>query len=206
MIYLTLLRRRTFRCYGGVRFGGTLTINEAWDLGFDHIAIASGAGKPTIIKLKNNLIRGIRKASDFLMALQLTGAAKISSLANLQVRLPAGVIGGGLTAIDTATELMAYYPVQVEKILHRYERLVARYGEGQVRARYDAEEQAILEEFLSHGRAIRAERQRARAANEVPNFQSLLQAWGGVTLFYRKGMRDAPAYRQNHEEIEKAME
>ena len=206
VIYLTLLRRRTFRCYGGVRFGGTLTINEAWDLGFDHIAIASGAGKPTIIKLKNNLIRGIRKASDFLMALQLTGAAKISSLANLQVRLPAGVIGGGLTAIDTATELMAYYPVQVEKILHRYERLVARYGEERVRSRYDAEEQAILEEFLSHGRAIRAERQRAQAANEVPHFQPLLQAWGGVTLFYRKGMRDAPSYRQNHEEIEKAME
>jgi NADPH-dependent glutamate synthase beta subunit-like oxidoreductase len=33
-----------------------------------------------------------------------------------------------------------------------------------------------------------------------------LQSWGGVTLFYRKGMRDAPAYRQNHEEIEKALE
>src|SRR5207248_3326135 len=124
--------------------------NEAWDLGFDHIAIASGAGKPTIIKLKNNLIRGIRKASDFLMALQLTGAAKLSSLANLQVRLPAGVIGGGLTAIDTATELMAYYPIQVEKILHRYETLVRRYREERVHSRYDTEEQAILEEFLRH--------------------------------------------------------
>ena len=103
VIYLTLARRRAFRCYGGVRFGGTLTINEAWDLGFDHIAIASGAGKPTIIPLENNLMRGIRKASDFLMALQLTGAAK-DSLANLQVRLPAGVIGGGLTAIHTSVE------------------------------------------------------------------------------------------------------
>ncbi|MDD5034137.1 MAG: pyridine nucleotide-disulfide oxidoreductase, partial [Methylococcaceae bacterium] len=109
VIYLNLLRRQAFRCYGGVRFGGALTVNEAWDLGFDHIAIASGAGKPTVIELRNNLTRGIRKASDFLMALQLSGAAKQSSLANLQVRLPAGVIGGGLTAIDTATELLAYY-------------------------------------------------------------------------------------------------
>ncbi len=25
VIYLTLVRRRTFRCYGGMRFGGTLT-------------------------------------------------------------------------------------------------------------------------------------------------------------------------------------
>ena len=44
------------------------------------------------------------------MALQLTGAFKRDALPNLQARLPAIVIGGGLTAIDTATELMAYYP------------------------------------------------------------------------------------------------
>ena len=175
-------------------------------MGFDHICIASGAGKPTVIDLKNNLVRGIRKASDFLMALQLTGAAKSSSLANLQVRLPAGVIGGGLTAIDTATELMAYYPVQVEKILNRYETLAAIYGEQVVRSRYDKEEAGILDEFLGHGKTIRAERLRAEADGELPNFQPLVEAWGGVTLFYRKGMKDAPAYRQNHEEIAEALE
>ncbi len=206
VIYLTLLRRQTFRAYGGVRFGGTLTIDDAWQMGFDHICVASGAGKPTIIGLKNNLVRGIRKASDFLMALQLTGAAKTSSLANLQVRLPAGVIGGGLTAIDTATELMAYYPIQVEKILNRYEKLVAEYGEDKVRSRYDKEEIQILDEFLGHGKAIKAERKRALQAGEQPNFQPLVESWGGVTLFYRKGMHDAPAYRQNHEEIHEALE
>ena len=174
-------------------------------MGFDHIAIASGAGKPTVIDLKNNLIRGIRKASDFLMGLQLTGAAKESSLANLQVRLPAGVIGGGLTAIDTATELLAYYPGQVSKTLHRYEKLVAKYGEASVRSRYDAEELEILEEFLAHGRIIEQERERAAAANETPNFLPLLKQWGGVTLFYRKGIKDSPAYRQNHEEIHEAL-
>ena len=206
VIYLTLQRRAAFRSYGGVRFGGTLTIDDAWDMGFDHICIASGAGQPTIIDLKNNLMRGIRKASDFLMALQLTGAAKASSMANLQVRLPAGVIGGGLTAIDTATELMAYYPVQVEKILHRYETLVNVYGEQVVRARYDKEETIILDEFLAHGNVIHAERVRAESEGEAPNFQPLVEAWGGVTLFYRKGMKDAPAYRQNHEEISEALE
>jgi NAD(P)H-flavin reductase/NADPH-dependent glutamate synthase beta subunit-like oxidoreductase len=206
VIYLTLQRRAAFQSYGGVRFGGTLTIDDAWDMGFDHICIASGAGKPTIIDLKNNLMRGIRKASDFLMALQLTGAAKSSSLANLQVRLPAGVIGGGLTAIDTATELMAYYPVQVEKILHRYQTLAAAYGEPVVRNRYDHEETGILDEFLAHGRAIKAERERAFNAGELPNFQPLVESWGGVTLFYRKGIKDAPAYRQNHEEISEALE
>ena len=88
-------------------------------------AIAAGAGRPTIIGMKNNILRGVRKASDFLMALQLTGAFKEEALANLQVELPALVIGGGLTAIDTATELAAYYPLQVEKTLKRYETLVA---------------------------------------------------------------------------------
>ncbi|MFZ9610183.1 MAG: pyridine nucleotide-disulfide oxidoreductase [Methylococcales bacterium] len=206
VIYLTLQRREAFRAYGGIRFGGTLTIEDAWSMGFDHICIASGAGQPTVIDLKNNLMRGIRKASDFLMALQLTGAAKASSMANLQVRLPAGVIGGGLTAIDTATELMAYYPVQVEKILHRYETLVNVYGEQLVRSRYDKEETIILDEFIAHGKAIHAERQRAEVEDEQPNFQPLLDSWGGVTLFYRKGMKDAPAYRQNHEEISEALE
>ncbi|MEY2699279.1 MAG: hypothetical protein RIQ52_34 [Pseudomonadota bacterium] len=206
VIYLNLLRRPAFRCYGGVRLGGTLTLEDCWDKGFDHVAIASGAGKPTVIDLKNNLTRGIRKASDFLMALQLSGAAKADSIANLQVRLPAGVIGGGLTAIDTATEVLAYYPVQVEKILHRYETLCREHGEAAVRAGYDAEETIILDEFILHGKAIRAERSRAAAVGEKPHFQPLLTSWGGVTLFYRKGMKDAPAYRQNHEEISEALE
>ena len=206
VIYLSLLRRRGFACFGGVRFGGTLTLDDAWELGFDHVAIASGAGKPTVIGLKNNLIRGVRKASDFLMALQLTGAAKRSSLANLQVRLPAGVIGGGLTAIDTATELIAYYPVQVEKLLERYRVLVQRHGEAAVRGRYDQEELAILDEFLCHGATVRAERERARLEGRQPDFLPLIDGWGGVTLFYRKDLTDSPAYRQNHEEVEKALE
>jgi len=206
VIYLVLARRSSFRCYGGVRFGGTLTIEEAWRLGFHHIAIATGAGKPTIIGIKNNLLRGIRKASDFLMALQLTGAAKASSLANLQVRLPAGVVGGGLTAIDTATELMAYYPKQVEKVLIRYERLCVARDETELRSDFDEEELRILDEFLAHGRAIVKERRRGAASGETPNFQPLIDRWGGVTLFYRKGIDESPAYRQNHEEIVKALE
>ena len=207
VIRIALERKKNLRFYGGVRFGGTITIEDAFDkLGFDHIAIAAGAGTPTIVRMKNNLIRGIRKASDFLMALQLTGAFKKSSLANLQVRLPAVVIGGGLTAIDTATELFAYYPVQVEKILERYTTLCAEVGETNVRAGYDAEELGILEEMVGHGRAVRAERERAAAAGEAPNFIPLVREWGGVTIAYRKSLTDSPAYRLNHEEVSKAFE
>ena len=106
---------------GGTRFGGALTVESAFAMGFDHIALCMGAGKPTVLDMPNGLARGVRQASDFLMALQLTGAAKKDSLANLQIRLPVVVIGGGLTAIDTATESLAYYTLQVEKFLARHD-------------------------------------------------------------------------------------
>ena len=41
----------------------------------------SGRGTPTVIDIPNGLARGVRQASDFLMGLQLTGAAKMSSIA-----------------------------------------------------------------------------------------------------------------------------
>ncbi len=206
LIYLSLVRNAHFRVYGGVRFGGTLTIDDAWRLGIDHIAVATGAGRPTLVEMKNNLIRGVRKASDFLMALQLTGAAKRSSMANLQVRLPAIVIGGGLTATDTATELMAYYPLQVEKVRDRFDTLCREFGEERVWSMYDPEEKEILEEFLTHAAACRQERARAAAAGEAPDFTPLVRSWGGVSILYRKTMSDSPAYRLNHEEIVKAFE
>ncbi len=204
--YLTLARRKHFKVYDGVRFGGTIEIDDAWKLGIDHIAIATGAGKPTIVKMKNNLIRGIRKASDFLMALQLTGAAKKDSLANLMLQLPAVVIGGGLTAIDTSTEAFAYYPIQVEKFIDKFEACVKVLGEETTMSMYDAEEKGIVKTFLQHGAAVRAERKRAADAGEEPNFVSLVRNWGGVTLCYRKSLNDSPAYRLNHEEVIKSLE
>jgi NADPH-dependent glutamate synthase beta subunit-like oxidoreductase/NAD(P)H-flavin reductase len=206
VLHLNLIRRRHFRLYDGVRFGGTVSLEDAWAYGFAHVCFATGAGKPTFISVKNNLLRGVRKASDFLMALQLTGAGKRDSMANLQIRLPAVVIGGGLTAIDTATELMSYYPVQVSKIRRRYDLLAARYGREHIDAMFDALEKAILDEFLLHARALERERRRAAEAGEQPDFIPLLRSWGGARIYYRKSMLESPAYRLNHEEIIKGLE
>jgi len=198
VIRLLLERRREFAMFGGVRFGGTLTLEDAWAMGFDHVALCIGAGKPTVLDIPNGLARGVRAASDFLMALQLTGAAKADSIANMQLRLPVVVVGGGLTAIDTATESLAYYTVQVEKFLARYEALAQDLGEAAVREHWDDQEREIAEEYLAHARALRkaAPEERIR----------LLQKWGGVTIAYRRRLVDSPSYTLNHEEVEKALE
>lgn len=201
IIRLLLERRRHFAMYGGVRFGSTITYDRAWELGFDHVALCLGAGKPTIVSMPNALARGVRTASDFLMALQLTGAAKKDSIANLQLRLPVVVIGGGLTAVDAATESLAYYPVQVEKFLSRYEAIASELGEDAVRTKWTKEETEIAEEFISHAKEIRQERKK-----ENPDIISLLKKWGGARIAYRKRLVDAPSYRLNHEEVEKALE
>jgi NADPH-dependent glutamate synthase beta subunit-like oxidoreductase/NAD(P)H-flavin reductase len=191
IIRLLLERRRQFAMFGGVRFGGTLTIDEAFADGFDHIALCAGAGRPTVLDIPNGFARGVRAASDFLMALQLTGAAKRESIANLQIRLPIVVIGGGLTAVDTATESLAYYAVQVEKFLARFEAL-------EQKPEWTAEEREIAEEFLAHAKALR----KATAEER----RKLLQSWGGATIAYRRRMVDSPSYTLNHEEVEKALE
>ncbi|MFQ5664928.1 MAG: FAD-dependent oxidoreductase [Candidatus Binatia bacterium] len=204
--YVILMRRKKFRLLDGVRFGGTLTIEDAWNLGFDHIAIAAGAGRPTIVRMKNNLARGVRKASDFLMGLQGQGAYRKNSLTNLQAELPAVVIGGGLTAIDAATEIQAYYVTQIEKTLERFERLKRRIGEAAIWARLDEEETQTVRTWLRHARMVQAERAAAHAAGRPPDFARLVRSWGGVTIVYRKRLLDAPAYRLNHEEVIKSLE
>jgi NADPH-dependent glutamate synthase beta subunit-like oxidoreductase/NAD(P)H-flavin reductase len=208
LVRLLLERRSQFALFGGVRFGGgaTLGIDDAWAMGFDHIALCMGAGRPTVLDMPGGLARGVRQASDFLMGLQLTGAAKMSSVANLQLRLPVVVIGGGLTAIDTATEALAYYVRQVEKFALRQRVLVAERGEAAVRRGWTAEEAEIAAEFLAHADAIAAERAAAAQAGRAAHFAPLLESWGGATLAYRRRLVEAPSYTLNHEEVAKAME
>jgi NADPH-dependent glutamate synthase beta subunit-like oxidoreductase/NAD(P)H-flavin reductase len=193
IIRLLLERRSQFSLIGGVRFGSNITYDQAFEMGFDHIALCMGAGKPTVVEMKNALARGVRTASDFLMALQLTGAAKKDSIANLAIRLPVVVIGGGLTAVDSATESMAYYPIQIEKFLTRVEAI----GEAAYFSKLTEEEKEIATEWLTHARELRA---------NPGKEQELLNKWGGVYLVYRKTIQDAPSYRLNHEEVELAFQ
>lgn len=206
LIRLLLERRQDFSLIGGVRFGGTLTVDDAWRLGFDHIALAVGAGRPTTLDIPNGLARGVRTASDFLMALQLSGAARSDAIANLQMRLPVVVIGGGLTAIDTATEALAYYTVQVEKFLARHEALTAQIGEAAASAGWQPDERDVADEFIAHAKALRAERAAAQRQGRSARIAEMLADWGGVTVAYRRRLIDSPAYTLNPEELEHALQ
>jgi NADPH-dependent glutamate synthase beta subunit-like oxidoreductase/NAD(P)H-flavin reductase len=207
LIYLSLMRRKSyFKVFGNVRFGGTLRVEDTFELGFDHLALALGAGLPQAINIPNSLAPGMRQAVDFLMALQLSGAGKKDNLAAFQIRLPIVVIGGGLTAVDAATEAQAYYIRQVEKILFYYEKLSEKIDRKDIQAQMTALEWEILQEFLTHGQVIRRERKQAIKENRAPQFLALIRKWGGVTIAYRRSIQESPAYRFNHEELKKALE
>lgn len=210
MIYVNLARRNNFRLYDGVRFGSSVKIDDAWEMGFDHIAIAAGAGQPTIVDMKNNLAKGVRKSTDYLMSLQLSGASKDDNLTSTMIQLPAVIIGGGLTAIDTTTETAAYYPVQVKRVLDRYEKITAEKGEeyfwGTFNEQGNEENKEIIKTFIAHGKEVRAEEELAKIENRKTNYIDLVRKFGGVSLVYRKRMQDSPAYRLNHEEIKEALE
>jgi NADPH-dependent glutamate synthase beta subunit-like oxidoreductase/NAD(P)H-flavin reductase len=206
IIRLLLERRQNFQMYGGIRFGSQINYNSAFKLGFDHVALAIGAGKPNILEIPNRLALGIRTASDFLMALQLTGAAKKESVANLQIRLPIVIIGGGLTAIDTATEAISYYVRQVTKFYERYNKLVEVYGRKNIEANWNELDKEIAKEFIEHALIFIYEKERAKAEKNSPNYVRILRKLGGVKILYRKKLTDAPSYRLNSEEVDLAFQ
>lgn len=206
LIRLCLERYTAFSLKGGLRFGSTITPHDAFHrYEFDHVALCVGAGAPNLIPIKNNLAKGIRQASDFLMNLQLTGAYKFNSFTGLDVHLPLVVIGGGLTAIDTATEALAYYQRQVEMFLSRMERHDIHLED--LDLPYEGLKKAKV--WCEHAKALRGEKRKINQQkndNAASGVQDLLRSWGGVKVLYRKDITKAPSYRLNHEEIGKALE
>ena len=195
--YLTILRlilerKLNFRMFGSVRFGSAITYDSAKNLGFNHVALAIGAGKPNIPDISDILCKGVKTASDFLMTLQTLGPARKNSLSNLQIRFPIVVIGGGLTSIDAATESLAYYPVMVEKFLIQFEHLGNNFFN-----KLSDEEIEIAKEYINHAKQLR------KNSNDK---LKLLKEWGGVKIIYRRKFEESPAYKLNHEEVEKALE
>ena len=68
LVRLLLERRAGFRAVRRLCASAARSRSEdAWALGFDHIALCIGAGRPTMLEVPNGLARGVRAAYDFLM-------------------------------------------------------------------------------------------------------------------------------------------
>jgi len=195
IMQLMLERNDSFNYYDGVRFGSNYFLNDAFNLdGFDHVVIATGAGKQNVPKnIKNFMAKNIRFATDFLMNLQLGGAYKLQDVyaaTSLQIQIPAIVLGGGLTAIDAATELLNYYPRQILKIYKN----VCELGLKNVQKALNDKEKELLDQFLIHAEKI-------KECYSQESLYEYINSLGGVTIVYHKKIQDCNAYKVNHEEL-----
>ena len=192
LVRLILERRNNnFKMIGGVRLGSNINTEQAFALGFDHIALCLGAGKPKYINSASYFFKGVKSAADFLMNLQQGGSYLDHSNSNLLLRMPVVVIGCGLTAIDSSVEAIHYYLNQVERFLNSYENNLIDLDQ------LSNEDKIIAEEFITHAKLFR----KATSSKEKID---ILQYLGGVTICYRKNINESPAYKRNHEEIEHA--
>lgn len=181
---LILERRENFTLIGNTKIE-TMLDNDL----YDHIALCIGSGKPKQLYANNRIPKGVICGANFLTKLQNHIPYHASGDINiLQIRLPAIVIGCGLSAVDSAVELLHYYVIQVEKFAKNYNKSCLQ----------SKEQQEIAEEFLRDHAII------ATAKNDQEKIK-LLQKLGGVTICYRNNIKNSPAYKINHEEIEHAM-
>ena len=114
------------------------------------------------------------------------------------------MVGGGLTAIDTATEALAY-PVQVEEFLRRYETLALSAARRRVRAAWTEEEAADGRMSSSpHARALREARAcKGRGAGATVAAASGWLGRGDGGLSAAAGRVSQPTL--NHEEVAHGM-
>lgn len=194
ILRLILERNSKFKYYDGVALDFNITKEQVFDLGFDHIALCTGAGKPKILDIENFDAKGVKTASDFLMTLQSGGAFLENSNTNMLIRMPIAVIGGGLTSLDVATESLYYYKKQVESFVKDYEFAVAKYSKNYTEKDWTKEDKEIAGEFIAH----------AKLFEKTKNNEELKEVFkklGGATIFYRRKLQDSSAYKLNHEEL-----
>ncbi|MCL2567613.1 MAG: FAD-dependent oxidoreductase [Alphaproteobacteria bacterium] len=189
VLRIILQRNSLIKMYGGIRFGANLDFKSAKKLGFSHIALCTGAGKPNIPELENAMVQGVKTSSEFLMNLNL-GSYKKDSLFNMQIRLPLIVLGGGLTALDCATEAVVYYKRMVEKIAGMYKSLDKNLAD----IFLPNEDKELLQEYLAHYELFKTH-DAIDAINKL----------GCVKIIYHKKFEESKAYKGNAEETYKAL-
>ncbi len=210
LVRLLLERRASrFAHFGGIRFGGgaTLSIDDAWAMGFDHIALCMGAGQADGARHPERA--GARRAAG--LRLPDGAATDRRGEAVLHRQSAAAPAGGGDRRRADGDRYRDRKPRLLRPAGGEIRPALPHAGGGARRdrrcaLRWTPEEAEIADEFLAHAAAIRAEREAAAAEGRSPALAALLDSWGGATIAYRRRLIDSPSYTLNHEEVAKAME
>lgn len=191
---LILEKFTRFDISGSIRFGSNIDYLDAKKLGYDHISLCCGSGYPSVPNLENINKGNIRSASDFLMSLGSGGMHFENSKTNFFFKLPLVVLGGGLTAIDAATEAIKFYPEYVKRIYKNLNKIKQR--------DLSQKDKKDLEILLLHAEKFINEDKSAKQENREINYTKIIDRIGGVKIIYRKNLISSPSYRLNHDEVE----
>ncbi len=85
-----------------VVIGKTLTIDELFDMGYEAVFIASGAGLPNFMGIPGEALKGVYSANEFLTRSNLMKAYKENSDTPIMKGGRVAVVGGGNVAMDAA--------------------------------------------------------------------------------------------------------
>ena len=82
--------------------GKVLTIDELFEMGFEAVYIASGAGLPRFMGIPGESLKGVYSANEYLTRINLMKAYKPDSKTPIKKSRRVAVVGGGNVAMDAA--------------------------------------------------------------------------------------------------------
>ena len=116
--------------------GKTLTIDELFEMGFEAVYVASGAGLPRFMGIPGESLKGVYSANEYLTRINLMKAYRPDSKTPIKKSKNVAVVGGGNVAMDAARSAkrlgaenvyivyrrgMAELPARAEEVEHAEE-------------------------------------------------------------------------------------
>ena len=126
--------------------GKVLTIDELFEMGYEAVYIASGAGLPNFMNIPGESLKGVYSANEYLTRINLMKAYKEGSKTPIQKSRKVAVVGGGNVAMDAARSAKRLGAEEVYIVYRRgMEELPARKEEVE-----HAEEEGIIFKTLTN--------------------------------------------------------
>ena len=126
--------------------GKVLTIDELFEMGYEAVYVASGAGLPRFMGIPGESLKGVYSANEYLTRINLMKAYKKDSKTPIKHSRKVAVVGGGNVAMDAARSAKRLGAEEVYIVYRRgMEELPARKEEVE-----HAEEEGIIFKTLTN--------------------------------------------------------